>query len=137
MKPCLRVQFPPRPVLVVGIDIPSLLVRAAVITGIALGALVPRLVMAYEMKVFPRDPARAIDRSERVVSSADGRVVYAADVADGTVRSRSRSAPRSVFEMKHDPPQTRVSSIRHRRSLGISRSASWSAGRWTGDAVWR
>ncbi len=46
-----------RPVLVVGIDIPSLLVRAAVITGIALGALVPRLVMAYEMNVFPRDPA--------------------------------------------------------------------------------
>ena len=75
------------------------------ITGVALGALGPRLVMAYEMIVFPRDPARAIDRSERVVSSADGRVVYAADVADGTVRSRSISAPRSVFEMKHDPPQ--------------------------------
>ncbi len=105
MKPCLRVQFPPRPVLVVGIDIPSLLVAGRVDHRRRFGRPGSRLVMAYEMNVFPRNPDRAIDRSERVVSSADGRVVYAADVADGTVRSRSKSAPRSVFEMKHDPPE--------------------------------
>ena len=105
MKPCLRVQFPPRPVLVVGIDIPSLLVAGRVDHRRRFGRPGSRLVMAYEMNVFPRDPARAIDRSERVVSSADGRVVYAADVADGP-SDLDQEAPRcSVFEMKHDPRQ--------------------------------
>jgi len=70
--------------------------RAVLITGVAVDALVLALLMACEMNVFPRDPAQGIDRWATIGSSADGPLVYAADVAEGTVRSRSRSALRSV-----------------------------------------
>ncbi len=105
MKPCLRVQFSPRPVLVLGTDLPSLVDVGRVHYRRRFGRPGSRVGNGVRINVFARDPARAIDRSVTVASSADGWVVYAADVADGTVRSRSGGALQSVFEMKHDPPQ--------------------------------
>jgi phosphatidylserine decarboxylase len=43
------------------------------------------LVKAYERWYFPRDPRRTVDPHAAIVSPADGRIVYIADVAEGTV----------------------------------------------------
>ncbi len=43
------------------------------------------LVKAYERWYFPRDPARTVDPDATIVSPADGRIVYVADVAEGSV----------------------------------------------------
>lgn len=43
------------------------------------------LVKAYERWYFPRDPARTVDPDAVIASPADGRIVYIADVAGGTV----------------------------------------------------
>ena len=48
-------------------------------------ATVVMLVRAYERWYFPRDPARTVDPDAVIVSPADGRIVYVADVAEGTV----------------------------------------------------
>jgi hypothetical protein len=42
-------------------------------------------VRAYERWYFPRDPHRDVDPQARVVSPADGRIVYVARVEGGTV----------------------------------------------------
>lgn len=43
------------------------------------------LVKGYERWYFPRDPARTADPNASIVSPADGRIVYVADVVEGTV----------------------------------------------------
>ena len=55
---------------------------------IGFGLLVGLVVVgarAYERWLFPRDPRREVDPEARLVSPADGRVVYVARVESGTV----------------------------------------------------
>ena len=48
-------------------------------------AVLAFLMRAYERWWFPRDPARSIDPSARIVAPADGRVVYVEEVQEGVV----------------------------------------------------
>ncbi len=53
-------------------------------TSAAIGGFV-LAVKAYERWYFPRDPSRLVDADAAIVSPADGRIVYVADVTEGRV----------------------------------------------------
>lgn len=59
--------------------------RRALIGLTILMGLFAAAVGAYMRWYFPRDPRRDVDPRARVVSPADGRIVYVARVEDGTV----------------------------------------------------
>ena len=83
--------------------------RTKLIVWPAVLAAMAVLVKAYERWYFPRDPARTVDPTAVVVSPADGRIVYVADVAEGTVPiaiKGKRAIPLDeIVKGKHRPSQ--------------------------------
>jgi phosphatidylserine decarboxylase len=59
--------------------------RTRLIASSAAIGMLALLVKAYERWFFPRDPARTADPHASIVSPADGRIVYVADVEEGRV----------------------------------------------------
>lgn len=66
------------------------------------------VVRAYERWYFPRDPHRDVDPQARVVSPADGRIVYVARVEHGTVpiavKNRRRIPLDEIVKGDNRPP---------------------------------
>ena len=88
----------------------------------------PAIAMrAYERWYFPRDPDRDLDPQARVVSPADGRIVYVARVEGGTVpiavKNRRKSRSMRSSKVKTDLPPAPSSGSSCHRSTCITSAA--------------
>lgn len=59
-----------------------------------MAVMIALLIRAYERWFFQRDPSRSVDPEALIVTPADGRIVYVAEVEEGRVPIASSNGPR-------------------------------------------